>query len=43
MYEKQRYDGWYNNRAHPEWGSSGKWTKEEFTKGTFLDFYKYFS
>lgn len=21
MYEKQRYDGWYNNLAHPEWGS----------------------
>jgi len=20
-YEKQRYDGWYNNLAHPEWGS----------------------
>ncbi|XP_022235114.1 dual oxidase-like, partial [Limulus polyphemus] len=19
--EKQRYDGWYNNLAHPEWGS----------------------
>jgi hypothetical protein len=26
MYEKQRYDGWYNNRAHPEWGSRGKST-----------------
>lgn len=23
-YEKQRYDGWYNNLAHPEWGSVGK-------------------
>lgn len=22
--EKQRYDGWYNNLAHPEWGSIGK-------------------
>lgn len=21
--EKQRYDGWYNNLAHPEWGSVG--------------------
>ncbi|XP_013145053.1 PREDICTED: dual oxidase [Papilio polytes] len=20
-YEKQRYDGWYNNRAYPDWGS----------------------
>ena len=20
-YEQQRYDGWYNNLAHPEWGS----------------------
>jgi len=18
------YDGWYNNRAHPEWGAAGK-------------------
>lgn len=23
--EKQRYDGWFNNLAHPEWGSVGKW------------------
>ena len=22
--EKQRYDGWYNNLAHPNWGSAGK-------------------
>ena len=22
--ERQRYDGWYNNMAHPEWGSVGK-------------------
>ena len=22
--EKQRYDGWYNNLAHPDWGSAGK-------------------
>lgn len=22
--EKQRYDGWFNNLAHPEWGSVGK-------------------
>ena len=22
--EKQRYDGWYNNLAHPTWGSIGK-------------------
>ena len=22
--EKQRYDGWYNNLAHPEWGSVGE-------------------
>ncbi|XP_077298120.1 dual oxidase [Arctopsyche grandis] len=21
--EKQRYDGWFNNRAHPDWGSVG--------------------
>jgi len=20
--EKQRYDGWYNNLAHPDWGSA---------------------
>ncbi|CAH0691883.1 unnamed protein product [Spodoptera exigua] len=20
-YEKQRYDGWFNNRAYPDWGS----------------------
>jgi hypothetical protein len=24
VYEKQRYDGWFNNMAHPEWGSVGK-------------------
>ena len=24
--EKQRYDGWYNNLAHPTWGSIGKYT-----------------
>ena len=24
-YEKQRYDGWYNNLAHPEWGSVGNY------------------
>ncbi|VVC91212.1 unnamed protein product, partial [Leptidea sinapis] len=23
-YEKQRYDGWFNNRAYPEWGSAGQ-------------------
>lgn len=22
--EKQRYDGWYNNLAHPDWGSVGE-------------------
>jgi tryptophan-rich sensory protein len=22
--EKQRYDGWYNNLAHPQWGTVGK-------------------
>ena len=22
--ERQRYDGWYNNLAHPNWGSAGK-------------------
>jgi len=21
LYERQRYDGWYNNMAHPEWGA----------------------
>ena len=21
--ERQRYDGWYNNMAHPEWGAVG--------------------
>ena len=21
MYERQRYDGWYNNMANPDWGS----------------------
>lgn len=25
MSEMQRYDGWYNNLAHPRWGSTGKW------------------
>lgn len=24
VYEKQRYDGWFNNMAHPEWGTVGK-------------------
>ena len=24
VYEKQRYDGWFNNMAHPEWGTIGK-------------------
>lgn len=23
-YEYPGYDGWYNNRAHPEWGAAGK-------------------
>ena len=23
LYERQRYDGWYNNMAHPEWGAVG--------------------
>lgn len=22
--EKQRHDGWFNNLAHPSWGSVGK-------------------
>lgn len=22
--EKQRHDGWFNNLAHPDWGSVGK-------------------
>lgn len=22
--EKQRYDGWFNNLAHPDWGTVGK-------------------
>jgi tryptophan-rich sensory protein len=22
--EKQRYDGWYNNLAHPDWGAVGE-------------------
>ena len=21
VYERQRYDGWYNNMANPDWGS----------------------
>lgn len=24
-YEKQRYDGWFNNRAYPDWGSVGEY------------------
>lgn len=24
--EMQRYDGWYNNLAHPAWGSTGKFS-----------------
>lgn len=23
-YEAEGYDGWYNNRAHPDWGGAGK-------------------
>ncbi len=23
QYERQRYDGWFNNMAHPQWGSIG--------------------
>ena len=23
-YEFPGYDGWYNNRAHPDWGGAGK-------------------
>lgn len=23
--EKQRYDGWFNNLAHPDWGSVSKY------------------
>lgn len=23
-YEFPGYDGWYNNRAHPDWGAAGK-------------------
>ncbi|CAK9813122.1 hypothetical protein ANTQUA_LOCUS7529 [Anthophora quadrimaculata] len=26
--DKQRYDGWYNNLAHPDWGSIGKYIKQ---------------
>ena len=22
-YEAEGYDGWYNNRAHPDWGGAG--------------------
>lgn len=22
-YEYAGYDGWYNNRAHPDWGAAG--------------------
>ena len=30
VYEKQRYDGWFNNMAHPEWGSIGEGTNGLF-------------
>lgn len=23
-YESESYDGWYNNKAHPDWGGAGK-------------------
>lgn len=32
MEEMQRYDGWYNNLAHPNWGTTGKF---RFRSGTF--------
>ena len=28
--ERQRYDGWYNNMAHPEWGAVGNYDSCKF-------------
>lgn len=33
--EKQRYDGWYNNLAHPDWGTVGKFRKPFLIKVKF--------
>jgi hypothetical protein len=35
--EKQRYDGWYNNLAHPDWGAVGKyyWNDEMILSNDF--------
>ena len=32
--ERQRYDGWYNNMAHPEWGAVGK--LNQLSSGKFM-------
>ena len=28
--ERQRYDGWYNNMAHPEWGAVGNYAYRKY-------------
>lgn len=36
--EKQRHDGWFNNLAHPNWGSVGKIKKntQKHTHYTYI-------
>ncbi|XP_071748300.1 dual oxidase isoform X2 [Lepeophtheirus salmonis] len=34
--EKQRYDGWYNNLAHPSWGSIGQLVSAEILMASEL-------
>merc|ERR1719348_975018 len=39
-YERQRYDGWYNNMANPEWGSTdsrlARMTPAHYEDGVYL-------
>ncbi|KAI8436839.1 hypothetical protein MSG28_010293 [Choristoneura fumiferana] len=36
-FEKQRYDGWYNNRAYPDWGSVVYDDDTRFLRRLFFD------
>ena len=41
--ERQRYDGWYNNMAHPEWGAVGKFENMLILIRTPYGYNSYFS
>ncbi|XP_059085329.1 dual oxidase-like [Tigriopus californicus] len=40
IYERQRFDGWFNNMAHPDWGSIGnrltRKTPASYTDGVYM-------